>query len=379
MKKTKRLAAAFAFFLLLSVLFSCAKKPVDDAENTDNTAKITTEDGFVLQEDGESLTLTGYTGKETVLHLPEEVNGLPVTALTSTAFYGNKTVEEIHLPKTVKTLPPFALAACPKLKILTVDAQNPSFRSEGNCILSGNILRFGCTGSVIPAGTEEIGDYAFYGCDGLTEIALPSSVRKIGAFAFAFCDAMESVRLEEGLTAIGESAFYYCTALTSLSLPSTLATCETGAFAATTSLASLSVAPGGAFISAGNCLIKAEDGLLIAGCRESVIPADGSVKEIGVEAFYGCIYLENITIPASVRAIHKDAFSACYKLKTAFFALDGWEVSGDGGPFGNPVEVKSVIPETGHPMTSDEVVKGNALLLCEKYNKLEWRNPNADH
>ena len=372
MRKILRFTAFCLSFLLLFSLFSCAKKPADGPADTEGADEIKTAEGFVFRKEGEGLTLTGYTGTATAVTVPASAEGLSVCAVSSGAFYGNKTVEEIHLPATVKTLPPFALAACPKLTVLTVDGENPVFRSEGNCILEGEVLRFGCRASVIPASAAEIGAYAFYGCDGLEEIEIPGTVRKINEYAFAFCDGMKQVSFAEGLEEIGENAFYYCTALAAISLPSSVSAIGTGAFSATVSVKEITAAPGGAYQANGNCLIRTDGGILVAGCRESVIPKDGSVKEIGREAFYGCVYLKDITIPASVCVIRKDAFSACYGLETAFFEKDGWQVSGNGSGYGTPVEVVSVLPETGHPMTADEVVKGNALLLREKYNKMEW-------
>lgn len=39
----------------------------------------------------------------------------------------------------------------------------------------------------LPEGLEEIGSYAFYGCDSLREISFPSSVRRIGSGLFSGC------------------------------------------------------------------------------------------------------------------------------------------------------------------------------------------------
>ena len=69
--------------------------------------------------------------------------------------------------------------------------------------------------------------------------------------------------MSEGLTTIGNSAFYNCS-----------------------SLESIEVASANAEYSAiGNCLIDKKDKILIQGCKNSVIPADGSVEYIGEYAF----------------------------------------------------------------------------------------------
>lgn len=50
---------------------------------------------------------------------------------------------------------------------------------------------------------------------------------------------------------------------------------------------------------------------MIAGCKNSIIPADGSVTSIGNYAFSGCTGLTSITIPDSVTSIGGSAFAGC--------------------------------------------------------------------
>ena len=66
--------------------------------------------------------------------------------------------------------------------------------------------------------------------------------------------------------------------------------------------------------SAGNCIINTKNKILIAGCKTSIIPNDGSVTSIGRYAFSGCNSLTTITIPDSVTSIGDSAFSGCSSL-----------------------------------------------------------------
>ena len=52
--------------------------------------------------------------------------------------------------------------------------------------------------------------------------------------------------------------------------------------------------------SAGNCLIETDTKTLVLGCKNSVIPDDGSVTKIGKCAFNGCQKLKSITVPDCV-------------------------------------------------------------------------------
>ena len=62
------------------------------------------------------------------------------------------------------------------------------------------------------------------------------------------------------------------------------------------------------FYAKNNCLIRKEDGELVLGCRNSVIPDDGSVRSIGAFAFNG-LTLQELTIPTSAERIGRCAFT----------------------------------------------------------------------
>ena len=62
------------------------------------------------------------------------------------------------------------------------------------------------------------------------------------------------------------------------------------------------------FYAKNNCLIRKEDGELVLGCRNSVIPDAGSVRSLGACAFNG-LTLQELTIPASVERIGCCAFT----------------------------------------------------------------------
>lgn len=61
--------------------------------------------------------------------------------------------------------------------------------------------------------------------------------------------------------------------------------------------------------SAGNCLIETDTKTLVLGCKNSVIPDDGSVTKIGKCAFNGCQALKRIEIPNCVTELGYMAFA----------------------------------------------------------------------
>lgn len=71
------------------------------------------------------------------------------------------------------------------------------------------------------------------------------------------------------------------------------------------------------FIAVNNCLIEIETGKVVLGCKNSVIPDDGSIKIIGAHAFSGIGDMESenrdifthIAIPDSIEIIEHHAFA----------------------------------------------------------------------
>ena len=99
-------------------------------------AEERTDDGFYYEENKDGgITITGYTGDETELVIPGEIDGKGVTSIGNRAFY--------------------------------------------NCS--------GLTSIEIPAGVTSIGVSAFEECESLTSIEIPAGVTSIGHDAFGAC------------------------------------------------------------------------------------------------------------------------------------------------------------------------------------------------
>ena len=173
----------------------------------------------------------------------------------------------------------------------------------------------GLTSITIPDGVTSIGGYAFSGCTGLTSITIPDSVTSIGRYAFRGCTGLTSVTIPDGVTSIGGYAFYNCTGLTSVTIPDSVTSIGDGAFYGCTGLTSITVSTGNpVYHSTNNCIIETKTKTLISGCKNSVIPSDGSVTSIGKTAFSGCDGLTSVTIPDSVTSIGDRAFESCSDL-----------------------------------------------------------------
>jgi len=74
----------------------------------------------------------------------------------------------------------------------------------------------GLTSLNLPVGITSIGEFAFSGCSGLTSLNLPAGITSIDKYAFSGCSRLTSLTLPAGITSIGEFAFSYCSGLTSI-------------------------------------------------------------------------------------------------------------------------------------------------------------------
>ena len=183
--------------------------------------------------------------------------------------------------------------------------------------IGGNAFE-GCSGLtelILPNSVTSIGNAAFVDCSGLTELILPNSVTSIGGNAFEGCSGLTELTLPNGVRSIGDSAFSLCTGLTELILPNSVSSIGDIAFTYCSGLEKITVESGNScYDSRDNCnsIIDTEFNTLIVGCKNSVIP--NSVTSIGYYAFYGCSGLTELTLPDSVASIGDGAFICCSDL-----------------------------------------------------------------
>ena len=146
-------------------------------------------------------------------------------------------------------------------KLSILDLSDAKIVEGGSAYYSDRDDGFICTSN------DKLGDYAFYGCSGLTSLTLPSSVTKIGCYALLNCIGLTSLTLPSSVTEIGEHAFLNCRGLTNFTIPS-------------------------------------------------------GVTKIGGAAFFSCYGLISLTIPSSVTAIGSRAFNDCSGLTSIYAYME---------------------------------------------------------
>ncbi len=309
------------------------------------------EGDFVFESINGINTLTGYTGSDAVLVLPENYKGgnyvigayvfkgnttitsvvIPagVTAIGYQAFYecsnlasvtlnegldsiakaafSYSSLQEVTIPSTLKRIEELTFAGCDSLQSVTFN--------EGLETIGGWAFEM-CTklqSITFPSTLDSIGYEAFFNCETLTEATFNEGLEYIDQNAFLYCYDLRSAEFPKGLKYIGPLAFAFCYALSSeIVIPESVEYIGTCAFSACGNIDKMRVdEKNKVYDSRNNCnaIIETATNSLVSGCNSTIIP-DG-IKTIGVEAFWGRYFLPSIVIPNSVEKIDGYAFVDC--------------------------------------------------------------------
>ena len=329
---------------------------------------------YSLNSDGTAYTVTGIgTCTDTEIIIPSEYNAKPVTSIGYNAFSGCTGLTSITIPDSVTSIGGGAFRNCTGLTSIIVVEGNSKYHSAGNCIIetATNTLILGCKTSVIPTdgSVTSIGEDAFFGCSGLTNITIPDSVTSIGNSAFEGCTGLTSVTIGNSVTSIGRSAFSDCTSLTSISIPNSVMSIDEGALRGCSSLETITIPFVGARpITTDNYndgykqvfgwifgYEKTESGKIVNGAVPQYVSSNvastniywyyiptslktvvlgNTIQTIPFFGFFNCNWLTSITIPDSVTSIGGSAFSFCTGLTTVNW--NATECTG-AGLYSNPI------------------------------------------
>ncbi len=130
-------------------LVACVTLVSDDGD----AAIRTSESGFTYTSSQGIASITGYTGNDEVVIIPETIDSFPVQAINDRAFQ-NLSIKEVYIPACVTSIGEYAFLSCSNLEYVTI------------------------------CGSATIGLSAFDGCNSIKLIDIQKEPVSIGADAF---------------------------------------------------------------------------------------------------------------------------------------------------------------------------------------------------
>lgn len=311
--------------------------------------------------------ITGYSGSETDILIPDELDGHPVIEIGEGAFLerkntwgkgnrGRVTVGRLVLPASVRVIQskafsgicarelvlpaeltqvskdaffPFdgpetlflpdglddfsAFSGIGSLAAFQVSETNPCFSARDGILYAKDgktLLRCPISSSIkccrISEGVETIARGAFSDCRGIEQILIPESVRHIGANAFENCVALSDIRLPDALISLGGGAFSHCGLLEQVTVPAGVKRIEDNSFYHCSRLKSIVLPDSVTFIG--------KDAFTLCRSLQTVLLPPG-LTEISDRCFLYCSALSEIELPEGVISVGEEAFANCSSLK----------------------------------------------------------------
>lgn len=368
----------------------------DSSHTETRVAPATGSDGlrYILNSAGTEYSVKhDYPYPSGTVYIPAVHNGLPVTALGSSAFQGCKDIEHIvflgnnlqtinssafsnceklesiELPEGLTTIcaHPFAQCKnlksislpstvtymgmtygdhgsyigafheCPQLENITVAEGNTIYKVDSGCLIEKetNALVTGTKNAIIPNYITEIKRAAFSG-SGIESIHIPSSVASIGNSAFNGCSQLAEVTFENGrLETLGYtmySMFGSCVSLEKIELPENLTGIYGWAFKDCTSL------------------------------KEVIF--GNNLQTIDSTAFYNCNAIEVCEIPASVTKIYATSFTGA--AVSALTVAEGNTTYVKDGNCIIDITTNTLVAGTDNPVIPDYVTAIGSYAFSER-------------
>lgn len=288
--------------------------------------------------------------------------GGDVVSIPEYIFWGCTGITELTIPEYVTSIGGRAFCDCKSLSVIKFDARDcKTLGSKAGAAFMGSPI----TNVVFGPYVTSIPDYAFKGCNTLTQITIPEQVTSIGAAAFYDCPSLTTVNFNatecnnaykaqgqqvitafnnpaittvnfgqkvhnipnylfygcSGITdlvlsptteTIGECAFLNCSSISQVTIPETVTSIGGRAFGGCSNLTTI-------YFNAINCVNATtyNNNVPIPAFENSSLTTVVFGKEVKIipdNAFSNCKSLKNIQIPDEVKQIGTKAFYNCSSL-----------------------------------------------------------------
>lgn len=254
--------------------------------------------GWINVNQKENLMSFGASEKELYINGELLTNAVITNAsIDSYAFYNVTNLKTVAVSNAA--IGDYAFAGCKNLIDVTVSGCE-GLMGRGvfkNCTSLKNVS-LGDSVTAIPYD-------AFANCTALQQIVIPNGVASIGGYAFSGCSALSVITVSGGVTCIGLAAFQDCNALEKIRFGGT-----TNDWVQIENLRALTE-----FGAIENKQLYINGELL----TDAVITDANGICDY---AFYNFSHILSVTIPASVKSIGVEAFSGCNYLDEIYYGGD---------------------------------------------------------
>lgn len=281
--------------------------------------------GYITNSDN-TAEIWNYSGTQTDVVIPSEIDGYTVTKIGYPAFGGNSNIKSVFIPDTVIDIRAEAFECCTSLESINVSSNNPYYSSldgvlmnkENSTLLQYPIGRKDMS-YIIPNSVVIVNEQAFCYSTILKNIFIPSSVLYLNN-PFYRCSGLENIEVDasnENYTSLEGVLFNKnCTQLlqypisalrTSYDIPNSVTDISYRAFYTCKELQSITIPKSVTYIAYeafAHCY----------GLKNLVVPS--SVESIETQAFMSCSGLTSAVIENGVKQIYSGAFSNCFRLTT---------------------------------------------------------------
>ena len=242
--------------------------------------------------------------------------GSAVARIPECLLSGNRKIQTVDIPDSVKEIGERAFFDCSGLTALTIpeSVEHIGVKAFGGCC-SVQTVNF----NAVNCETENRGLlFVFSDCNGITTVNIGENVNSLSAYAFSGCENLERINIPDIIINIDPLAFYGC--------KKAAIVCASGSYAN-----AFAVQNGMKYILSDNLsgtAFEIRNGMLIGynGTAENVV-LPSEITSIGIDAFKGNTVVKSIEIPYNISKIYSGAFANCPNLERVIIPFTVTDIS----------------------------------------------------
>lgn len=291
-----------------------------------NNPDYSSENGILYNKDKSVLILCTQSNPLKELHIPNTVN-----EICEDAFTGNKYLESVYIPNSLKIMGDYAFQNCSSLNYLEfedgfsidrlyftfedcLNLKTAIFPSDSKVdLFYGTFRNTGLTHCELPDYVDKI-VYIFRNATNLKNVELPKYLNYMGDNNFS-CSGIESIVIPDNIKKIQQGNFHDCGSLKYIDL-NNVTSLSIMSFANCTSLESID-------LTNITYYVKNPKTGSFAGCdnlNKFYFNKDTEGTNILEESYNGNETLETIVVGNSIKQIQSRAFADCTNLTTALIS-----------------------------------------------------------